>query len=255
MLTRDRLQKNVTQMLIEDLNTLKAINFLGLKLYMKYKSIQKLDIPWGWKDPRNTFLLPLWLTIFPEAKIVHIYRNGIDIAQSLSLREGKRIEEVLSDNSNLKKVMRSQKEQISEEDFILYSTRKIQNRWRKMSTLYKYRTLRIQPCISIDKGFELWTQYIDRAFQNMNSFRNPGITIKYEDFLLQPKKYLSDLNNFCGLKASEDQIDRIAKTVNVKRRFSYTGNEKLMEFYQKVRSNQWLEKLNYNLDIEKELAS
>lgn len=44
---------------------------------------------WGWKDPRNTFTLPIWLRLFPEARVVHIYRNGIDVAQSLKTRNFK----------------------------------------------------------------------------------------------------------------------------------------------------------------------
>jgi len=38
---------------------------------------------WGWKDPRNTFTLNYWLNIFPNAKVIHIYRNGMDAALSL----------------------------------------------------------------------------------------------------------------------------------------------------------------------------
>lgn len=42
---------------------------------------------WGWKDPRNSITLPIWLEVFPDAKIVHIIRNGIDVAISLYRRE------------------------------------------------------------------------------------------------------------------------------------------------------------------------
>ncbi|HEY9509657.1 MAG TPA: sulfotransferase [Verrucomicrobiae bacterium] len=38
---------------------------------------------WGWKDPRNTFTLDAWLKTFPDAKVIHIYRNGMDVALSL----------------------------------------------------------------------------------------------------------------------------------------------------------------------------
>ena len=42
---------------------------------------------WGWKDPRNTFTLPYWINrYFPNARVVHIYRNGLDVARSLSAR-------------------------------------------------------------------------------------------------------------------------------------------------------------------------
>ncbi len=41
---------------------------------------------WGWKDPRNTITLPFWLKYFPDMKVIHIYRNGIDVVQSFYKR-------------------------------------------------------------------------------------------------------------------------------------------------------------------------
>lgn len=41
---------------------------------------------WGIKDPRLCVLLPLYLDIFPEAKVVHIRRNPDDVAASLCQR-------------------------------------------------------------------------------------------------------------------------------------------------------------------------
>lgn len=43
--------------------------------------------PWGIKDPRICVLLPLYLDIFPNAKILFIRRQPDDIAASLSHRE------------------------------------------------------------------------------------------------------------------------------------------------------------------------
>ncbi|WP_299880365.1 sulfotransferase [uncultured Cocleimonas sp.] len=50
---------------------------------------------WGFKDPRNTYTLPIWLNIFPNAKVINILRNGESVASSLlnrgnnNLKEGK----------------------------------------------------------------------------------------------------------------------------------------------------------------------
>ena len=41
---------------------------------------------WGWKDPRNTYTLPMWLSVFPKAKVIHMVRNGVDVALSLQTR-------------------------------------------------------------------------------------------------------------------------------------------------------------------------
>src|SRR5712691_292504 len=48
------------------------------------------DQLWTWKDPRTTVTVPIWLNIFPEAKVLHVIRNGIDVALSLHRREPRR---------------------------------------------------------------------------------------------------------------------------------------------------------------------
>jgi hypothetical protein len=40
----------------------------------------------GWKDPRNTFTLPVWKHVFPRLRVIHIVRHGVDAAASLSRR-------------------------------------------------------------------------------------------------------------------------------------------------------------------------
>jgi hypothetical protein len=42
--------------------------------------------PWGWKDPRNCLILPLWLQLLPELKVVLCLRNPIEVALSLRRR-------------------------------------------------------------------------------------------------------------------------------------------------------------------------
>jgi len=46
---------------------------------------------WGWKDPRTTITLSVWLSLFPEARVVHAVRNGVDAALSLKRRERRRL--------------------------------------------------------------------------------------------------------------------------------------------------------------------
>lgn len=52
----------------------------------------RLSGHWGWKDPRNVYTLGLWLAHFPNARVIHIIRNGIDVAISLWRRETSRPE-------------------------------------------------------------------------------------------------------------------------------------------------------------------
>ncbi len=53
-----------------------------LKLHCKIVS-------WGWKDPRNTFTLPMWLGLFPRARVIHIHRQQKDVVKSLQQRNHK----------------------------------------------------------------------------------------------------------------------------------------------------------------------
>ena len=64
--------------------------FLGWRRWLRGQQLADLSEPWGWKDPRSTCTLPLWLRIFPTARVVNVYRDGIDVAGSLVARERRR---------------------------------------------------------------------------------------------------------------------------------------------------------------------
>ena len=63
-------------------------HFLNLTQHEEWGNISAVD--WGWKDPRNSVLLPLYLTIFPQARVVFVVRDSRDVALSLIRREEKR---------------------------------------------------------------------------------------------------------------------------------------------------------------------
>lgn len=41
---------------------------------------------WGWKDPRNSLVLPFWQAIIPDLKVLVSLRNPLDVAASLTKR-------------------------------------------------------------------------------------------------------------------------------------------------------------------------
>jgi len=43
---------------------------------------------WGWKDPRNGYLLPLWQTVYPELKVIWVRRDPRACAISMHRRAG-----------------------------------------------------------------------------------------------------------------------------------------------------------------------
>ncbi len=41
---------------------------------------------WGWKDPRTSLLLPYWLRLFPQARLIHVRRQDDGVVNSLIRR-------------------------------------------------------------------------------------------------------------------------------------------------------------------------
>jgi hypothetical protein len=79
----------------------KTLYIEHFKLNTRIQRIRYLSLPkdWGWKDPRNTFTLPMWLRLFPKAKVIYVKRNTTDIARSLQQRN-QRAGEVQDDRLN-----------------------------------------------------------------------------------------------------------------------------------------------------------
>jgi hypothetical protein len=44
--------------------------------------------PWGWKEPRTTFLLPFWQKLLPDLRYIICIRNPLEVARSLEKRDG-----------------------------------------------------------------------------------------------------------------------------------------------------------------------
>ncbi len=77
------------QRLRQEIRSWKMREYWGILLNLKSRWFG-VHQPWGWKDPRNSYTLPIWHELFGETKIIHLYRNGIDVASSLRARELRR---------------------------------------------------------------------------------------------------------------------------------------------------------------------
>ncbi len=47
----------------------------------------KINLPWGFKDPRCCLTLPFWRAVYPGAKVVLVWRSGHEVAESLLARD------------------------------------------------------------------------------------------------------------------------------------------------------------------------
>lgn len=66
--------------LIIQQHTPKLKDFILNILPDEYKKAGYNDGPWGFKDPRTLFVLPVYLSIFPNSRAVHCVRDGRDVA-------------------------------------------------------------------------------------------------------------------------------------------------------------------------------
>lgn len=215
----DNFKKHIIKVLESHLKGLRRIEFLGFKNFIKYKDIRDLDFPWGWKDPRNTFTIEIWREIFPSTKILHIYRNPIDVAESLRKRE---IELQRTFKKNWKKKVK---------ELLLIVRVEYQ------------QSLRIQ---NIHEGIELWREYIAKAFSLDKDFKESILHIRYETFTENPEGILKNALNFLELKFSETDILNVVKNVKADRKFAFTGREDLIEIYNQIKNEDIMKKLEYN---------
>ena len=187
-------------------------SYFGMIKYLRYRTLFNIAEHWGWKDPRNTFTLPLWLRLFPGAKVIHITRNGVDVAQSLKVR------------TDL--VLRRRHSKFGKPGIRVMLPRR---HWQNYGLISMLR------CSTLDGGFSLWEEYCQEASKHVGMNGDHAMQIRFEDLLKNPVDYLSSLNSFCELDASPELLSQAAKNLNSDRAYAYRHDEKLVSFSQKVK--------------------
>jgi hypothetical protein len=199
-----------------------VISYLGWRKYFRYRTPANLDIPWGWKDPRNTYTLPVWLDLFPEAKVIHIYRNGVDVARSLRER--------------------------SKKDISAYS-RRIEKRRKTLSVgrgSFPVVDNISLPCLSLSGGFSLWEAYTQRADEHLVALpESRAMAIRYEDFLADPVPFVDALCQFCGIEPSVELVKTVSLKVDASRSGVYQRSPELFEFFGSVRNSPQMTRYSY----------
>jgi len=198
------------------MHSLSRIGYIGFKNIFKYKDIRDIDFPWGWKDPRNSFTIDFWLDFFPKAKIIHVYRNPIDVALSLKKREEAFIA-ALKNRSIIKKaILFYRKEYIAKE------------------------------LLNIENGISLWEKYISRIKKFEEYYNGKLFHIKYEELLLEPYKILTELTRFLRIEKSKKDLEKIVSTIDSARSYNFFKNKELKQVYYKIKDKPLLKNLGYD---------
>ena len=209
-------EKVIVESLEDFIQSDKRKEYLG-KHTSSFKSIKDINFPFGWKDPKNTFTIDFWSTIFPNPKIIHIYRNPIDSVSSYIERDLKLKNKF---EWNWKKKLKR--------DFLI--SRNFHQNFR----LY-----------NLEEGYNLWEEYVSKALSLKNNFPD-YLEIKYEDFLEEPFENLEKLAVFSGLAATEQQIQKEVSTIKSERAYAFLNNSTYVELYQQLKTKPLMQQLGYD---------
>ena len=150
----------------------------------------RLGGPWGWKDPRSTFTLPVWLELLPAARVVHVVRHGIDVAAGYVT--GPRI-----------------------------GVAGIERPWA-------IRPRRRQQSMSLLDGLELWDAYVEEASRHASELGPRAHTVRFETLCAHPAAAIEGLAAFLGAEGEPGRVSALAELVEGTRALAHAHNPRLM---------------------------
>ena len=215
---KDLHKKIIREVLVREISSEEFLNsYLGDKKKV-CSSLFEIDFPWGWKDPRNTFTLEIWRDIFPNAKVIHIYRNPVDVAESLRVREMKVRKEFLK-------------------------------RWSSLGCVPRIGPWKIQASLrveNLEEGFKLWRDYIEKALSWEKVLKGRFLSIKYEDLLANPVSVISKIVEFLELNTDSERVKNFSSGIDSSRRYAFKNAKRLVSFYHRIKNDYYVKLLGYD---------
>ena len=214
-------KKTITEIILHRIKSAKRKAYFGDSLQER-KDFFRIRSIWGWKDPRNTFTIDIWKEIFPEHQIIHLYRNPVDVVNSLVYRERSRI-------GKRKKMFGTGLQQ-------KYFGCKLPKR-----KLF-YPSFKIR---SFEGVFDIWKQYVRKAFSLKKDDPNGIIHLRFEDIIDSPQKSAADLAGFLEIELKDESMISINKLINKKRKDAFLNDPELVKFFNQIKNDELVRELNY----------
>ena len=175
-----------------------------------------MDERWGWKDPRNGPTLPLWRSIWPDMKVIHVIRHGVDVAASLKTRNSAHWEGNVS-------------------------------RFKKWLPTYSWRSskspiMRGQRSSTLEGGLSFWSEQLEIESEILAPIEDKHV-VRYEELLSSPRDSITKILEYISIEITEEKLTLIEETINPSRAFAFMNNPELLEFAEK--NAETLEKHGY----------
>ena len=204
-----QIKNDIVKQLDNLLNSRTNSLYFGWTSFLRKGSFNEISSAWGWKDPRNTFTIPLWEEVFPALKVIYIIRHPLDVASSLYIRQQKEIQRDI----NREKTYSSIAKAILSINHTNYNSSLLINNY--------------------DDCFKIIERYYDEILKQSQP---NSITVKFEDILSEPKKEIKNILNFCEIKLSEEQLLKIINSIDDTRMYAYRKNNALLEYTDKYKN-------------------
>lgn len=185
-------------------------SFLGPTRMLRYRGRISTDMgePWGFKDPRSSITLPVWMKLFPGARVLRMKRHGLDVASSLRKRYF----------------------EVRERDLGRY-----RRRVRLGLALPNRRRIIDHPrCATIEGGLGIWDEYETTLDHWMRSIpQSQTLTISYESYLANPHEIHGLIRNFLDLPQISEQSETVRP--NPERANAWRRDEELRQANERFR--------------------
>jgi len=193
-----------------------------LKKYLEStnRSIKDSEFTWGWKDPRNTFTIDIWKEIFPEAKVIHIYRNPVDVIASLANREASKI--TITGNPTRTGIKKKYLGFRLPQERLFYHSFK-----------------------SLDKqaAFGMWEKYVKKALKAGEY--SEILNISYETLIENPLESYNNISAFCNVEVKNNNPVELFQSIDQSRKYTFIKEKYLVDFYEIIKDNDLVVRLGY----------
>jgi len=173
-------------------------------LHRGYLSLapSKQPAAWGWKDPRTSLTLSLWLKVFPDARILHVRRNADDIVDSLIKRANATMSEAATPPSFKDRLIRAASDPV-----------------RLAATIVSLiqpgaqHSNEAPPLLDRQRCYELTRLYVGECLRYRAMGRQYE-EVHYEDILRAPRTLAMNVAEFAGLAPSHQSVSDAAAIVS-----------------------------------------
>ena len=186
----------------EILSSSGASRFLG-QTRSPSDGVWALTTPWGFKDPRTSYTLPVWLKVFPDARVIHVRRNGFDVAESLRTRHRT----------------------------VIQTFKRLNGRAPPAVGTYHLGNVGFtNRCGTLEGAFGLWQEYLQAIERWLSRYNISALDLRIEDFGVRPDELFADLLQFCGLTPDEANAEDAKALIRPEEYYKYRHKEHLTRF-------------------------